>query len=386
VEVGPITPIHTAEKALAAWLVVREILDAATAPATDEAPPPENVVPIGPPGLQGEQELTAPVSEPPLPGADSDASHETATVQTTWRAPTPAVDVPHRSDEAVPAMPAAQSELSVPASLLAPTMLTGLRIEPALGWAQLPPGPTSWPAHRSERERRRQPRRDNDGQDAPPPDEPAEETAPATPRQHDSVPDTVLDAAEAGAWCDALTHALRAALGARVVPQALLAAADQWKRGRCVVLACPQGEDPAGPAWAFVLWPVMHGQHTASGVATELALRGLRVDARLQWSAPPRHEQWCHVRVVKEHHPRSGRQLVALDESGATNEGGRPVPCEVQLGPVLARSLRWCEVRVRIQAAQRFWNALGTQWSVHVVVSALPLIAPPPTLHGGSPC
>ena len=92
------------------------------------------------------------------------------------------------------------------------------------------------------------------------------------------------------------------------------------------------------------------------------------------------------MRVVKEHHPRSGRQLVALDESGATNEGGRPVPCEVQLGPVLARSLRWCEVRVWIQAAQRFWNALGTQWSVHVVVSALPLIAPPPTLHGGSPC
>jgi hypothetical protein len=41
---------------------------------------------------------------------------------------------------------------------------------------------------------------------------------------------------------------------------------------------------------------------------------------------------------------------------------------------VLARSLRWCEVCVRIPAAQRFWTALGAQWSVHVVVSSLPLV------------
>jgi hypothetical protein len=384
VEISPISPIHSADKALAAWLVVREAMEAVTPPIVDETPAQPDPVPGEPHGLHGEHELSAPISEPALPGVDSDFSHEAATLQTAWRAPTPAVDVPHRSDEAVPAMPAAQGDLAVPASLLVPAMLTGLRVEAALGWAQLPSGPPQWPAARAERERRRQPRREQQGQETPSQDEPPE--APAVSRENESAPDTVLDAAEAGAWCDALSRALRAALGARIVPQALLAAADQWKRGRCVVLACPQGDDPAGPAWAFVLWPVVQGQHTADGVADELALRGLRVDARLQWSAPPRNEQWCHVRVVKEHHPRSGRQLVSLDEAGAAQQAGRPVPCEVQLGPVLARSLRWCEVRVRIQAAQRFWNALGAQWSVHVVVSALPLIAPPATPHGGSPC
>jgi hypothetical protein len=62
-----------------------------------------------------------------------------------------------------------------------------------------------------------------------------------------------------------------------------------------------------------------------------------------------------------------------VDGSTASNSKA-PLPCEVQLGPVLARSLRWCEVCVRIPAAQRFWAALGAQWSVHVVVSALPLV------------
>ncbi|MFI4929572.1 MAG: hypothetical protein ACHP83_04990 [Burkholderiales bacterium] len=385
-EISPINPVNAAEKALAAWLVVREALEAVTPPTTDGAPTAVNGLPILSPGMHAPHELTTSVPESALPGADSDFSHEAATVQTAWRAPTPAVDVPHRSDEAVPAMPASQSELAVPASLLVPAMVTGLRVEPAFGWAQLTSGPTQWPTKAPEGERRRQSRREHGGEDAPPQDEPPETPAPTPQREHDTAPDTVLDAAEAGAWCDALSRALRSALGARVVPQALLAAADQWKRGRCVVLACPQGTDPAGPAWAFVLWPVVRGEQTADGVAAELALRGLRVDARLQWSAPPRHEQWCHVRVIREHHPRSGRQLVSLDESGAAEQPGKPVPCEVQLGPVLARSLRWCEVRVRIQAAHRFWNALGAQWSVHVVVSALPLIAAPAAAHGDSPC
>jgi len=384
-EIGPINPVNAAEKALATWLVVREALEAVTPPTTDGAPTGATEPPIQAPGIHPQHELTTPLSESALPGADSDFSHEAATVQTAWRAPTPAVDVPHRRDQAVPAMPAAQSEFAVPASLLVPAMLTGLRVEPAFGWAQLSPGQTQWPPV-SERERRRQPRRDHEGQDAPLPDEPPEAPAPTPQREHEAAPDTVLDAVEAGTWCDALSRALRSALAARVVPQALLAAADQWKRGRCVVLACPQGSDPAGPAWAFVLWPVMQGEHTADGVAAELALRGLRVDARLQWSAPPRPAQWCHVRVIREHHPRSGRQLVSLDESGAAEQPGKPVPCEVQLGPVLARSLRWCEVRVRIQAAHRFWNALGAQWSVHVVVSALPLIAAPAAVHGDAPC
>jgi hypothetical protein len=108
-------------------------------------------------------------------------------------------------------------------------------------------------------------------------------------------------------------------------------------------------------------------------MAPPLSLYGLRVDARLQWSSPPQPGQWCHVRVVKEHHPRTGRQLVAVDGASAT-KSQTPLPCEVQLGPVLARSLRWCEVCVRIPAAQRFWAALGAQWSVHVVVSTLPLV------------
>jgi hypothetical protein len=76
------------------------------------------------------------------------------------------------------------------------------------------------------------------------------------------------------------------------------------------------------------------------------------------------------VRVIKEHHPRSGRQLIAAAPAQST---GR-VPCEVQLGPVLARALRGCDVCVRIGAARRFWNALGTQWSMHVIVSSAPLI------------
>jgi hypothetical protein len=99
--------------------------------------------------------------------------------------------------------------------------------------------------------------------------------------------------------------------------------------------------------------------------------RRLRVEARLQWSAPPHEGQWCHARVVKEHHPRSGRQLVACGST--SGETATHVACEVQLGPVLARSVRWCDVCVRINAVQRFWNALGAQWSVHVVVSAMPL-------------
>ena len=74
------------------------------------------------------------------------------------------------------------------------------------------------------------------------------------------------------------------------------------------------------------------------------------------------------MRVVKEHHPCRGRQLVPLDIEGAAS-----LPCDVQLGPVLARPLRWCEVRLRIDAVRSFWSALGTQWSATVVVCSRPL-------------
>ena len=237
--------------------------------------------------------------------------------------------------------------------------LTSLQVDPGVGWAL-----------------------GRHGFDAPLPQVPeAPRTPSPLPTPDDALPDPVEPPAneaartdedgtvlvgtfecddEAG-WCEALTRALRDALAARLPPQSLLAAAEQWQRGRCVVLACPQGNDPAGPAWAFVLWPRRRAPR-------RLDLHGLRVEARLRWATLPPPAAWCHVRVIKEHHPRRGRQLIPLDAAGS--EG---VACEVQLGPVLARSLRWCVVCLRIDAVQRFWAALGPQWSATVVVCARPL-------------
>jgi hypothetical protein len=170
-----------------------------------------------------------------------------------------------------------------------------------------------------------------------------------------AVPLPPIDDASEREWREPLMRALRRVL-AEQPPPALLAAVAQWQRGRCVVLACPQGVDPAGPAWAFVLWP------RRIGAVSPATLQGLRVAARLHWRVPPRPPWWCHGRAVKEHHPVRGRQLVAMSADGAT------VPCEVQLGPVLARPLRACRVSLRVDAVRRFWAALGTQWSVTVVV------------------
>ncbi|MEO7245541.1 MAG: hypothetical protein ABIX12_10390, partial [Rubrivivax sp.] len=161
-------------------------------------------------------------------------------------------------------------------------------------------------------------------------------------------------------WCRPLTHALRTALGDPNPPRALSVAADQWQRGRCVVLACPQQDGASGPAWAHVLWPQL-----ARGAAVRsLALQGLRVGARLHWTRDSQPGQWWHARMLKEHHPRRGRQLVAM---GA---GGVAAACTVQLGPVVVTPPRPAEVVLRIDAVRGFWAALGTQWSVHVVVAA----------------
>jgi hypothetical protein len=63
------------------------------------------------------------------------------------------------------------------------------------------------------------------------------------------------------------------------------------------------------------------------------------------------------------------------------------VECEVQLGPVPARAPRGCDVRLRIAAVQRFWNALDTQWSVLVLVCARPLAGVRAAdLEDSSPC
>jgi hypothetical protein len=86
--------------------------------------------------------------------------------------------------------------------------------------------------------------------------------------------------------------------------------------------------------------------------------------------------------VIKEHHPRSGRQLIP---NTPADPGGR-VPCEVQLGPVLARPLRCCDVCVRINAARRFWNALGAQWSMQVIVASQPLIGTGAAAEENAPC
>jgi hypothetical protein len=308
-------------------------------------------------------------------GEHVDNSLEHGVVQTQARPQMVAAE-PVRTDEtALPAAAYSRSDFAVPAALLIPATLIGLQVERAEAWPLPQPAFVPLPAQRVEAPVA-EARHSTAEEDTPPSasqDEEGktEDEPPAETEQED------LDAVEAereDAWCEALTVALREALAAKIPPQPLLAAADQWQRGRCVVLAFPQGLDPAGPAWAFVLWPRKFSlsRRRSDGSVVPLALFGLRVEARLQWSSPPREIHWCHVRVVKEHHPRRGRQLVP--PGGA--EAGAPVPCEVQLGPVLARSLRWCDVRVRIDAAQRFWTALGAQWSVHVVVCSQPLTKP----------
>lgn len=366
-EIERIAAARATDQAMATWAAAVEALNAEPAtPATPANAVGEAALHIGAPQ---ETERSVPASEPPLPGADADSGHEAATVQTTWRAPTPASDT-HRSHEPTTlATPAAQSERVVPASLLLPATLTGLQVEPATIWPLPMPSAPPWlqPAAPRIEPRDEAHRHARDETPSVDPEEADEPTAPA-PRPQPQAPEDVLDADDAGAWCEALTAALRAALSARIVPRSLLAAAEQWRRGRCVVLACPQGNDPAASGWAFVLWP----RATAPG--EPLALRGLRVEARLQWHTLPPPTPWCHVRVIKEHHPRHGRQLIASDVTARD----AALPCDVQLGPVLARSLRGCEVRVHIAAAQRFWAALGKQWSVHVVVSAKPLLAGSP--------
>lgn len=313
--------------------------------------------------LLGEDFGSAAPAAPPPPSGEDDHGLQSASVQTFARPHAPVAEPARPADSALPHADHAGSVFAIPADQLVPVALTGLQVDPAASWPLLrqafDPVPTAWPrapAHEP-------PMPPQDDEHA---DEPAEEEPPPPEAQPDPRDGIVFDDAQDNAWCEPLTRALRAALAAKVPPHSLLVAAEQWQRGRCVVLACPQGRDPAGPAWAFVLWP----RRQAQGFEVRrLELHGLRVEARLQWSASPTATPWCHVRVVKEHHPRRGRQLLALDPAGAA-PGSTPVPCEVQLGPVLARSLRWAVVCVRIDAVRRFWAALGVQWSATVVVCA----------------
>lgn len=312
-EIERIAPVPAIEQALAAW-----------AAAIQAAP----------------HDPSIPVSEPALPGADSDAGHEAATVQTAWRAPAHASDAPRGGPALPPAAPAEHGDRAASAPLM-PALLCGLSTEPATHW------PLPHPA--------------------------APERAWAL-REHSAGPATAPDTDADADWCDALSAALRALLITRHAPEALLIAAEQWRRGRCVVLACPQGSDAAGPAWAFVL---RARPSTLDDADEALALSGLRVEARLHWRTLPPVTPWCHVRRVKEHHRLGGRQLVAPELDAV--QAAAALPCEVQLGPLLGRALHPCEVRVHIQAAQAFWGALGRQWGVQVVVSARPLLAARPS-------
>ena len=379
-EVGPITPAQAAEKALAAWAAAVEAIHADT-PAAPEAAP---VLPAGVPGAAQVREglhaeTSVPVSEPTLPGIDSDHGHEGTTLQSLWRVPTHPGESTRVPQTAIPDVPAAQGDFALPDALLAPATLTGLRAEPAMAWT-LPTPSTPWTPTPEPPERRRQPREQPERRQPPPEqgDGDTETIPPRSERQPDTA-QTVIDADDADEWREALSLGLRAQLAQLIVPPALLAANEQWQRGRCVVLAFPQGCDPAGAAWAHVLWP--HPDMRASG---KLALHGLRVGARLQWLALPPVILWGHARLIREHHPRHGRQMVMADVGSLAP--GAALPCAVQLGPVLESTPRRCEVRVHVPAAQRFWAALGRQWSVHAVVCARPLLATTPRFTEATTC
>jgi len=318
--------------------------------------------------------VTSAPAQPPEARLDKGAAN--ANMQTLAR-PHAAIQEPQRvADPALPSA-AARSEFALPAAQLVPATLVGLQVVhaesfpmPGHPFGSTPLPLQQAPARRKQAEAPSPPvaqREQDDERDGQTNGRHTGDDGPAKTEQPCGV---VFADGDDGAWCEALTRVLRMALSARVPPHALLVAAEQWQRGRCVVLACPRGADPAGAAWAFVLWPRTAVRRRADGSVPPLELYGLRVEARLQWSVLPHGPSWCQVRVIKEHHPRSGRQLIA---AASAQPSGR-VPCEVQLGPVLARPLHCCDVCVRIHAAQRFWSALGTQWSMQVVVCSVPLL------------
>jgi hypothetical protein len=229
---------------------VVEAINADT-PATSEAVP---VLPaIGPgdvPVHEGAHgEASVPVSEPALPGIDSDQGHEVATLQTLWRPSTIPAEAPRAHVPAHPDVPAAQGDFALPDALLAPATLTGLRTEPAMTWS-LPTPSTPWQPMPAPAERRRQPREPAEQRRQSPRDETDHEPTHST-QPHERAPDapqTVIDADDAGDWCEALSRGLQAQLTQLIVPPALLAAASDGNAAALHrALACPQGLDPAGP-------------------------------------------------------------------------------------------------------------------------------------------
>jgi hypothetical protein len=372
-EIERVTSARAVDPAFAAWAAAVEAVNTEAAPvARDPSTTPPGSVASLTHGdavqVQAGLDPSLPLGEPAPPGADTDAGREASSLQSNWRAYPLATELPRGPGPDAVHLMTPQAGRVVADALLVPALLSGLHTEAAATWPLPHPTTPEAVARFVVARRDEPPPRHDEHRDQPAP-APDEDAAPEpTERRHDSSrPDPMFDVAADGAWSDALTSALRRALAQFTPPSALVVAAEQWRRGRCVVLACPQGPDPAGLAWAFVLWPRpgVSGQDVPD-------LSGLRVHARLQWrQLPP--SPWCHVRALKEHHPRHGRRLVASGVDASRSD--LTVPCEVQLGPVASAPPHRCEVRVLIQAAQRFWAALGRQWSVHVVVGARPLLA-----------
>lgn len=323
----------------------------------------------------GEVQADATAAPPRPAGTRADSGLEHGLAQTQARPQPIAAERLHTHDNTLPASDAG-SEFAVPPALLVPVTVIGLQAERAETWPLPQPAfvPMPLPLQGTSASSVQAPRVDveRDAQ-AQEDQRESEDDRAAADGECDTAEAELAPEVETEDWCDELSRTLREVLGAGVPPQPLQIAAGEWRRGRCVVLACPQGVDPAGPAWAFVLWPRTLGQSRPSAEErkTPPLLRGLRVEAYLQWSDLTPASHWLQVRMVKEHQPHSGRQLVP-----AGGLSGEPVACAVQLGPVLARLPRGWLVCVRINAAQRFWVALGSQWSVQVVVCSRALLPP----------
>ena len=304
--------------------------------------------------------------------APADAALHAATLQAAARPQAAQLaEAPRPADPTLPSADAANG-FALPADQLLPVTLIGLQVQAGDAW---PMSAQAW----QEREGRR-PRADDEedgegraGQRRRPAQPPAhEDPAPEPESATTAGPDDAPTSVDAGPtdWLLPLARAINEALAAPQPPAELAAAAEQWSRGRCVLLVCPQSADAMAdlePAWACVLWP-RRGARPRGPMGLRFGFSGQRMEARLQW---PRGavRAWCSVRAVKQHLAHGGRQLVALDAGGAP---GGAVPCEVQLGPVRAAAPRWRRAAVRVDAVRRLWGALGGQWSVLLVVCPQP--------------
>lgn len=315
--------------------------------------------------------------------APADAALHTATLQAAARPQAvQSPEAPRPADATLPAADVANG-FALPADQLLPVTLIGLQVQAGDAWPMgAQAGERRWPGHREDEAE------DPAGESCRRPgshagDDPGSGTpAAAEPEPAEALGPQVDD--RPADWLDPLARAINERLAAAQPPAALAAAAGQWSRGRCVLLVCPRSAGASGelapayrveadgvPAWAFVLWP-RRGARPRGPMALRFGFTGQRIEARLQWprGASP---AWCSVRAVKQHLAHGGRQLVALDASGAP---AGPVPCEVQLGPVRAAAPRWRLAGARIDAVRRLWATLGGQWSVLLVVCPEPLLAP----------